>query len=285
MIDRLQQAKSVDIFHYLVSQGYKPVRDTGRKAYFLSPKREESHPSFEVDRVKNRFADYGESKAYGDVVDMVAWLNDVSTFKAIDILMEGQGLTIHRKEKEDVDYKPIQIIEQQDRITNEAIRGYLEVERKIPIEIAEKYCKQVLFQFHTRQWVMYYGVGMPNDKGGFSIRSVWFKGATSPAGITTVHPGSEEVSIFEGAMDFLTHVVLNGDPEHCCIILHSLVFLPMMDEELAKYKRISLYLDNDPAGDQYTQAVIDKGYPVVDQRHLFTGYSDYNEKLQKEFDI
>ncbi len=43
------------------------------------------------------------------------------------------------------------------------------------------------------------------------------------------------------------------------------------------YKAIELYLDNDDAGDKYTNIVLENFENVTDCRAIFKGFKDYNE--------
>ena len=132
----------------------------------------------------------------------------------------------------------------------------------------------------------HFGVAMANDKGGFSLRNVWFKGCTKPAGVSTVHYNpTTEVYLFEGIFDWLSYVILNGEPDHTAIVLNSLIFIPMMMDLLINYDVVHSYLDADVAATRMMEEMTDNNVNVVDHRDEFNGYKDLNEKLQAEVDI
>ena len=180
MDNKLLRAKSTDIYDYIISQGNTPIRENNRKAYFLSPKRAESSPSFEVNRIKNTWSDWGDSGAYGDAIDYVVWMNECTIAEAIDILTgEGELKKYHKPSTFEPEVKQIDIVEERDKITNETLIEYLELTRKIPVEVANKYCTMALFQFASSRHTSHWGIGMKNDKGGYSLRNQWFKGNTA----------------------------------------------------------------------------------------------------------
>jgi hypothetical protein len=280
MENNLLRAKSVDITSYLSSIGIQPVREHSRSAYYLSPFRSENNPSFCVNKIKNRWADYGEEGKFGDVLDLVCFLDSCTVFEAANKILGEEQISYHRPEpivKED----NIEIVSVQDKIDNETLINYLEGTRRIPLQVAQEYCKQVLFRFPTSAYASHYGIAVENDKGGFVIRSTWFQGTTRPAGITTSHfSNGLEVLIFEGFMDMLSYVVLYGKPGHTCITLNSLVYIPMIMDILHGYDIVHLWIDNDPAADGYAEQLMDAKISIVDHRADFAGYNDLNEFLQ-----
>lgn len=278
---RLQQAKSVDLYHYLIKNGFKPSRENSRRAYFTSPKRSESNPSMMVDKVKNRWNDYGEQDASGDIIDFVEWVDGCTTGQAINKILGEENLPqYHKPDIEIIREKPIEVLNVIDDITTEPLIRYLEEERGIPLEVGNKYTKEVEFQFATSRYAKHVGIGLPNDLGGWAIRGVWFKGSTKPAGIsTTSFDQGTEISLFEGLFDFLTYVLLHGQPNETCVVLNSLVHIHMMDTHLRAYDKINAFFDNDGAGDEKVDWLLAGDYPVEDMRHLYSEYNDYNDFL------
>lgn len=285
MSDKFQRAREVDIYQYMLSLGHKPVRDNSRRAAFSSPKRNENSPSFEVDKVKNRWTDRGEAGAFGDASDLVAWLDGCTVNQAADKLLSGDRPIYEKPPIEDIDYRPIEVVEVHDRIYNDVMIHYLEKERKIPIDVSDRYMKQVLFQFHTRKYCMYYGVGMMNDKEGWNIRSHWWKGSTKPAGVKTISGEDDKACmLFEGMMDFLSWVVLNGHPKSEVLILNSTVFVPFVLSHLQEKSAVLCYMDNDHSADEQVDYMRDNGVNLVDLRVDYADYKDLNEYL-KTFDF
>jgi hypothetical protein len=287
MSDIFLQAKKVNLFHYMDSIGIKPVRKNSRKAYYLSPKRSESNPSFELDLLKNTWSDRGEPGAFGDPTDFVEWLDGCTKKEAAEKLIGEDGIPqYHKPPPEAIEERLIDVVSVKDEITEPYLVDYLELQRKIPVEVANKYCKEVLFQFSTSRAVKHYGIGQLNDKGGWNLRSAWFKGSTKPAGISTVNfVNSTELYLFEGWTDYLSYVILKGEPKHTSICLNSLVFIPMMMDVLIGYDNVHSYLDLDAAADRMMEEMADNKVTVTDHRDEFDGYKDMNEFLCATIDI
>ena len=288
MNDRLLQAKGVDLYHYLAENGNHPVRENSRVAYYISPKRTEGNPSFEVNKAKNVWSDWGESRAYGDPIDYVKWMQECTTPEAIDILIGGEKTKQYNKDDHPApEVKQIEVLEVHDEIANETMVEYLEVKRHIPLEIASQYCKEVIFQFSSKKWVKYYGIGKANDLNGWSIRGTWFKGNTRPSGICTAISNKESttVNLFEGTFDFLSYIILTEPPYDTCIILNSLIYIPFIVDNLRTYDNINLYLDNDAPADEKIRYMFAEGLNPTDKRDWYSEHNDLNDFLISNYDI
>jgi len=283
MRDDLTRAKSIDIEYFLSKNGIKPKRESSSRAYYLSPFRDESSPSFIVYKDENRFYDWGE-KWGGDVIDIASRIWACNTSEAIKKLLGEDEIPLYHKRPSIIERMPgIEILGQRDTITNEALIEYMEKIRCVPIDVINRYCKEVTFQFPNSRYATHYGVGIENDVGGFTLRSTWFKGSTAPAGVKTVKTANtDECFLFEGFLDFMSYVVMWGEPEHTVIILNSTVFVHMMLDFLQGMDKVHAYVDNDNAGNIAIDELISNSVNVVDHRHVFADYTDLNEKLQAE---
>lgn len=273
---------------YLSSQGFTPIKEKGDDVSFNSPFRQEGSPSFHVSKVTNKWADFGREMKRFDILDFVMEYESCTLPEAIDKLLGGDVLRPeHIPMKCDVTIKKIEVVDEQEDVTNSALIRYMEVQRKIPIEVVNRYCNQIGFQFSSRKYVTYFGIGMLNTAGGYSVRSTWFKGSTIPSGYTRIKKveGSTQVSLFEGLTDWLSYVVLYGEPDHDCIVLHSLVYITMLIDELKEYKLVHAWLDNDNAADTKMELMQSEGIPLMDHRETYKGYNDINEFLTNNFDI
>jgi len=283
MENRLLQAKSIDLCNFLAEHGHHPVRESSHTAYYTSPFRSESNPSFAVNKVRNKWTDWGTNK-HGDVIDLAEQIYGCTTSQAIDNLLGGKGIPVYHKEVDiDARKKNIEVVESKPEITEEYLINYLEGTRGIPIAVANQYCDQILFRFSTSMAIKHYGVGIKNDLGAYVIRNQWFKGTCSPAGITTVKfAESLECSLFEGFMDYLSYVTLHGEPKDTTIILNSVIFMRMIVDYLRGFDMVNLYIDSDAAGDEQVEYLIANEIPINDKRGLYDGFSDLNEFLQSQ---
>ena len=116
------------------------------------------------------------------------------------------------------------------RIRSGYLLRYLE-RRKIPVELARVYCKEVIVRNNERGQ-NFTLVGFENNAGGYALKSPGGLKSTSRAGITTVNiegkrsvvPTTDNVSIFEGFFDFLSWLVLQSATVPSCDSFQGNVF-------------------------------------------------------------
>jgi len=283
MRNDLDQAKRIDIVYFLSKQGIQPKKESSARAYYLSPFREETAPSFIVDKHENRFYDWGE-KWGGDVIDIAERMWSCKTSEAINKLLTGEDIPQYHKRPAVIDRSPkITVLGERDKVTNEALIEYMEGIRKLSIDVINVYCQEIDFQFATHKYVTYKGVGMKNDLGGYSIRSTWFKGSSTPSGISTVLTKDvDRCCLFEGFLDFISAVMIYGEPNCTSIILNSTVYVSMIMDILQGFGEVQTWVDNDNAGNVAVDELIANHVNVVDMRSEFANYNDLNEKLQAE---
>ena len=291
-MDRLQQASKVDLHWYLTTNGYTPTRETSRSASFSSPFRSEGDPSFHIDRVKNRWADWGkehtsEDPAYGDTIDFVRVLEGCTTAEAVDkMLGKDEIKQYHREDITEVGKKNIEVVAVAEEITNKALIEYSEGIRHVPLTVVNQYCNQVSFQFPASKYCTHIGIGLPNDVGGFALRNTWFRGSSDKAGISTViNNSSLKCLLFEGAWDWMSYYVLYGEPDGDVIVLNSLVYIPMITDVLLGYDDVECWLDNDPAANMKMEHMESHGIVLNDKRDIYGSFNDLNDFLAATYDI
>ena len=154
--------------------------------------------------------------------------------------------------------------------------------RCIDTHIAKLFLQEAHYSFQERQDGRYlYALAYPNEKGGYELRSEFFKGSTSPKGIST-HLGLKNAStvVFEGFFDMLSFATLSGEVKHNYIILNSIVNTPAATEVLRSMGgKVYLCLDNDDGGEKATKQILDALPSAVDIRSRFAPAKDVNEYL------
>ena len=144
------------------------------------------------------------------------------------------------------------------------------------------FLQEAHYSFQERQDGRYlYALAYPNEKGGYELRSEFFKGSTSPKGIST-HLGLKNAStvVFEGFFDMLSFATLSGEVKHNYIILNSIVNTPAATEVLRSMGgKVYLCLDNDDGGEKATKQILDALPSAVDIRSRFAPAKDVNEYL------
>ena len=272
----IQHIKQIAITNYLQQQGYAPARVQGIHYWYYSPLRNESTPSFKVNTERNQWYDFGSGE-HGDIIDLVCALHRCTISEAIRLL-SGAKQVAHQEfsfgGERKISERKLEILSAQP-LSNPYLLRYLAA-RAIPLPVASAYCSEVLFQNMKRT---YYAIGFANDALGWEIRNMYFKGCIAPKAITTIKRGTDRLQIFEGFMDFLSWQVLNPSSTSDAIVLNSLALLPRIKEQIAGYREVESFLDNDDAG-RKSFAVLKQMLPqIVDGATRYPEHKDLNEWL------
>lgn len=272
----IQHIKQIAITDYLQQQGYTPARVQGIHYWYYSPLRNESTPSFKVNTERNQWYDFGSGE-HGDIIDLVCALHRCTISETIRLL-SGAKQVAHQEfsfgGERKISERKLKILSAQP-LSNPYLLHYLAA-RAIPLPVASAYCSEVLFQNMNRT---YYAIGFANDALGWEIRNMYFKGCIAPKAITTIKRGTDCLQIFEGFMDFLSWQVLNPSSSFDAIVLNSLALLPRIKEQIASYREVESFLDNDDAGHK-SFAVLKQVFPqIVDGATRYPEHKDLNEWL------
>ncbi|SJL25734.1 mobilizable transposon%252C excision protein [Porphyromonas gingivalis] len=272
----IQHIKQIPITDYLQQQGYPPTRVQGVHYWYGSPLRKDNTPSFKVNTERNQWYDFGSGE-HGDIIDLVCALHRCTISEAIGFL-SGTKQVAHQEFSFGGDRKfserKLEILSAQPP-SNPNLLHYLAA-RAIPLSIASTYCSEVLFQNMKRT---YYAIGFANDALGWEIRNMYFKGCIAPKAVTTIKRGADRLQIFEGFMDFLSWQTLNPSSTCDAIVLNSLALLPRIKEQIAGYREVESFLDNDDAGHK-SFAVLKQMLPqIVDGAVRYREHKDLNEWL------
>jgi DNA primase len=185
----LQEVKQMDMIEYLQKLGYQPQKIRNNDYWYLSPLRDEKEPSFKVNRKLNAWYDFGLGQG-GNIIDfgvlyhhctvseLLQKIPEIFSFHQPQTLTVQQPLPYTQKLKEALELT-IKVIAARP-LTNPSLCRYLD-DRKIPFEIAEKFCKEVNFELNGKQ---FFAIGFENKSGGFELRNQLFKGSTSPKDVT-----------------------------------------------------------------------------------------------------
>ena len=276
--------KDISIKNYLAGQGVYPVKGYYGYGMYLSPYRNEQHPSFKVDYKANLWYDFGLSEG-GSIIDLVMKMRNCSNIEAIKLLEEKADLplivkTAFPSEPESVEWMKLIRIEQ---FFPPHLENYLVRERAIPLELAKRYLSTVYYSVKGR---VYYAIGFKNDKGGFELRNAHFKGCFPPKAITTFDRGTPTCNLFEGFMDFLSYLTLypmkeKTLPTGSAVVLNGTGNLEKAIPFLSKHTHIYAYLDNDAGGKDALQKLKKLKLPVTDCSKMYANHKDLNEFLKQ----
>jgi hypothetical protein len=282
-----RDAKQKDLVEYLASLGHQPQKVRGEDHWYLSPLREEKTASFKVNKKFNVWYDHGMGKG-GNLIDfgilyhkcsvqeLLQKLNGSPSFHRQNSFSSGQNTPLE-KESGQKNGK-IHILSETD-IQSPALIQYLRT-RNIPVELAEKYCRQVEFELYGKRII---ALGFRNRSGGYELRNANFKGSNSPKDLSFLDNGSSQVAVFEGFFSFLSFQQLNEQEREDLtnfLVLNSLAFLeksrPLMDQ----HGQIHLYLDQDDAGVRATEKALKWDTKYSDRSSFYAGNKDINEWLK-----
>ena len=278
----IEKAKQIPLELVLQKMNYTPSKTIGFDAWYSSPLHEEKTPSFKVNTKINRWYDHGLQKG-GNIIDFIAikfnytipevlkFLENYSN-ESIFSFQKQKNITSNFSETE----TKVNIIKVTE-IQHYALKEYLE-NRKIYHYENESNLKEVHYEINGKK---YFGIGFQNRSNGFEIRSKYAKICIGKKDITLIVKGDKNrktIRIFEGFTDYISFKNLEKNSSDY-LILNSVALINRCDEILSNYDEIELYLDNDSAGDKYTEIMKSKYLNVIDMRSLFFGYKDLNEWL------
>ena len=292
------EAKQIDLVDYLAALGQYPKKVTNNDYWFLSPLRQEKTPSFKVNRNMNAWYDHGTGKG-GNMVDFGILYFNCSVSDFLQHLSEYQNAAtsfFHKhsaapnlqvsapsfadEKKETVNESKIIILEARP-LSEISLLNYLE-KRRIPLSIAEKFCKEIDFLLYGKTRTV---IGFQNNAGGYELRSAHFKGSSSPKDVTFFEHNKEQLNVFEGFFNFLSHQAINkqdSPPLTNFLVLNSLSFFQKQRERMEQHEQINLFLDRDSAGIKFTQAALQWSKKYIDQSHTYKKYKDLNEYLIRQ---
>lgn len=273
-----EQVREMDIVDYLSKLGYEPKKIRNADYWYLSPLRIEETTSFKVNRKLNRWYDHGIGKG-GNIIDFAILYHNCTVGEFLQSL-EGH-LSFHKQPafQQDLkdDYDKI-IIEKIESLHSLTLIRYLH-SRKIPLHIAEKFCKEVTYQWNNKR---FYSIGFSNDSGGYELRNSFCKNSSSPKGVTTIKNGAVKIALLEGFFDFLSLVTIlpkNDFKNWDYCVLNSLSFFEKARPFLEQYNSVHLFLDNDRAGQNCSRYAENCDTKYHDESNLYKHYKDLNEWL------
>lgn len=267
--------EKVSIRLLLESFNLFPVKENQKTAFYCALDREEKIPSLSVDFVKNKAFDFGTGKSY-DVISIVQVINKCSVAEALKYLQRFnfslQEDTIDEKLLQTSSYHVMKVSE----IRHAALIQYLQ-SRKV---LDQKHLvKEIHYEMNGKK---YFGIGFFNNSGGVEVRNKYAKLCLGSKDVTLIKNelnSKNEVVVFEGFFDFLTyltfHKIADETADH--LILNSTAMFFKVANDLKDYRKISLFLDNDPNGKTTKERIQMQYKNVEDCSLLYLGFKDLNE--------
>lgn len=276
---------------------------TDHRGYmYFSPFRDEDSPSFHIDARTNRWYDFGTAEG-GGVVDLVCRLKGCGKGEVLDILAGFDTSFVHvdnaARNIQDVSPRNsssvVRIDSVSDSITRYALVDYATIDRGVPMEIVEQYCKQVAYRIGENRDSLYYAIGFPNNSGGYVLRSARTK-ICSSSDVSTLdrngkvcsEPSSRKALVFEGFFDMLAWRALYGSKSLDCdvCVLNSVSNWKRAADWLGSHSKVCLCLDNDDAGRRTVKEMaqgikkVNGNLEVWDMSSSYSRYKDVGEMLE-----
>jgi len=309
---QIKDAKNIPLAQLVEHLGGKYAHtDRNKQHWYFSPFRpNEKTPSFKINEPRNTWYDFGhanpQGKSGGDPIDL--WcdyygkdrLSSLKEALAALAVFAGQPhikpverrltaaeqmrpprfkkLRLHQS----IFYKPL--IEELKR-------------RRISEGMAGQYLQQIFFQDTYYPNRKLNGFALLNDKGGLEVSAPGneksFKTSIGQKSPTTFRAkSSDKVYVFEGMCDFLSYQEMTDSHEvqHHTIVLNSVSFVGEITSQIIaakeQIKTVVLFLDNDDAGKQATQYMMeqltDEGFIVRTMDMMYRGYQDFSAYWMKD---
>ena len=267
--------EKISIRMVLESFNLFPVKENRNTAFYFALDREEKIPSLSVDFAKNKAFDFGTGKSY-DVISIVQQMNLCSISEALRYLEKFDFSNYNKLQSEETlhekKYKIIMVRE----IQHPALIQYLK-SRKVYEQ--KDLVKEIEYELNGKK---YFGMGFFNNSGGIEIRNKYSKICLGKKDVTLIKNElniSNEILVFEGFFDYLTFRNLekkqNINSDY--LILNSTAMLFKAKDELKKYEKISLFLDNDSNGKSFKEKLQNQYKNVEDCSWIYHNFKDLNE--------
>jgi hypothetical protein len=278
----IRQAKLIPLETILDRLGHKPCRTASNQLWYLSPFRDEATPSFKVNPSLNAWYDFGRG-AGGDAIDLIRQLeHPLTTAEALSRLRSLTGSLPpperRRTRKADVEEPPsLELIETTPRLSRNLL-NYLR-DRGIDTRLAAGLIEEAVYR---RGDARYTALAFANRNGGHELRNPKFKGTLGSKDITLLEGDPRHVLVFEGFMDFLSHVTFQRQrPEATVVVLNSVAMRHKAVDAILglKPESVELYRDNDRAGEELLEYLVQAlpGTSVIDRADQYRGFKDLNE--------
>lgn len=278
---------------------------TDHKGYmYYSPFREEAAPSFHIDARTNRWYDFGTAEG-GGLIDLVCRLKGCDKNEVMEVIAGLDSTFVHldgivqnpARQSLRTPSSVVHVLNVADGISRYALLEYALGERRIPLEILNRYCREIAYRIGDRHDTLYYAIGFPNNSGGWVLRSSKTK-ICSSSDVSTLDrsgqinsvPSSRKALVFEGFFDMLSWRALYGSKSLDCdvCVLNSVSNWRRAEGWLSSHGKICLCLDNDDAGrrtvSDIAQSVrkMNGNLEVWDMSSSYENYKDVGEMLEAQ---
>ena len=274
-----EKARSVGIEEILLRLGAIRAGGRGSRLLYHCPFREDRNPSMYVNTDKGTWVDMANPSEYkGDGINLVEFTLNMRPLEAARYIVgENVEATDLRPQRCDprCAYETRTCPYSVHDLQHPALIEYL-ASRGIPDKYAKKLCKEI----HIGR--LFY-IGFPSQNGGYELRNKLGKRTLGNKSISVLGTGDRAI-IFEGFMDFLSHLRIYGFiADHRYIVLNSVCNVEKVIEHFNVFgmpRHVELWLDNDEAGRNASVTLSDKlACTVEDKAAVYAPHNDLNDWL------
>lgn len=288
----------VALVDFLTKLGHAAEYRSGKELFYKSMLRDERTPSFCVDDQLDVWFDHGGANPSGikggNIIDFGLAFWHPMPFK--DVLVKiADIMAIPLDETHEFDRRDkrprvtaskvynYQIETIKELNTHPAITRYLK-SRGI-WEVAQGYIKEVYYAIKTgpKAGRQFFSAGWKNDLGGWELRNQIadrdFKSCLGKKAISTIQGSADELSIFEGFLDYLSWRIDNPEARDTIIVLNSVSLLDSIVLKAINFSQVKVYFDRDQAGEKAFASLKESIPKAIDCSNIYFKYKDYNEML------
>lgn len=267
----VENTSVVDYFFYLEQKNrVKFDRQRGHDYYFVT-----DNEKFSVD--EKGYYDFKAGKG-GKLIKAVMQMEGKNWLEAVNFLKDFSNTTISQSAQTARDRRPAptqhsntphSVITNVVVPNNDKLLEYF-AQRGISKEILQQYTQQVHYR-NIKENKDYFGIGIPNQSGGYDIRNPYIKAKVGASDMTVIPGTRNEAVVFEGMTDMLSYLQMakdNGKPnDRTLVVLNSVTNTGTFIERFKNYTgKIHLFLDGDKAGDDATQSILNNLKNSIDKR-------------------
>lgn len=287
----LNDIKAIPIENFMSKLGYEIKSTTAANIFFNSPFREEKTASFAVWKNKNLWKDWGTHEG-GDIIELAQRIWNTDFKKTIERLAKENYISIENKSLISEKKYKVEIKKTSDKVQNKALINYM-IERNLQPEKIDGLVGEIYYylldentgelKLHpkTGNTKEYFSLAFKSDLGGYELRNKYLKNCHGQKHFSTIKNGFDAISVFEGFIDFLS-LASYKEIKSDILVLNSCAMAAKAIPVINEYKKAYLMLDNDKAGNQTTELIINEATSkCIDLREkLYKGFKDINNWIQ-----
>ena len=288
-----KQFNTIKLEEVLFYLGHYPTKQNEKEAWFLNPFGTETEASFKLDKRSNVWYLHSEGIGGNNIDFMKKYLN--SSVKKVLGWAEKQNFSSFQQQNDihSINSKPNYQITKIRELQNEHLKSYLH-QRGLSENIYP-FVKEVHFKIGEKNL---YAIGFENLSGGWELRNSFYKGSLLRKDISIFNFNNENenqsqnqnqnqnqnetgksIVVFEGFMDALSFVEMKPFFKGDVLVMNSISLLNKTKNHLQNYPEIHLFLDNDKAGENCKNSILNSFPETKDHSEIYFPHKDLNEYL------